>query len=45
MFPDYSVTYVPGLYRQLSNERCSWQAQFGCDFRRNGDCVLVELGR
>jgi hypothetical protein len=23
MFPDYSVTYVPGLYHRQPNERCS----------------------
>ena len=31
MLPDYSVTHVPGLYRVLSNQRCSTQALFGCD--------------
>jgi len=36
-----SLVIVP----QPPNERCSWQALFGCDFRRNGDSVLAELGR
>lgn len=29
MFPDYSVSYVPGLYRLWANVRCSTQAICG----------------
>jgi hypothetical protein len=32
MFPDHSVTNVPGLYPLPPNERCSRQALFGCGF-------------
>ena len=27
MFPDYSVTYVPGLYHLTPNVRCSRRAR------------------